>query len=145
MKTSSMKIGRSIRVTLEEATRWYISDNDILRSLALSAYTKKELTNNISYFRSKVCTSNKYINIPIDNNEKYSVLADLDIIAEYLNGNWKKAKTNTGYFLTVEPKSKKIVISYSIYYHVGVTYFKDSESATKALEIIGERIKCLLD
>jgi len=45
---------RNISITLEQAMEWYNSGNAILRTLALSAYTKDELELNYSLIESKV-------------------------------------------------------------------------------------------
>ena len=149
--TNNMEEKRNIKVTLEEAIEWYNSGNNILRTLALSAYTEDELKLNFKYINSKVCNTCICANVPVNEAEEYNTLADLAVIAKFFNGSWKKTTDNTGYFLG--NSMLELVDIYNgvgIYQHktvryAGVVYFRNKEDAVKAVKILGDRVKSLLD
>lgn len=140
---------RNIKVTLEQATEWYNSDNETLRTLALTAYTEEELTLNRDYIFSKVKGLTATL-IPSVDDKKFLALADLTVIAKYFNGSWKKTPNNTGYFLAqfnTESlndiiKGVKIVAHNTVKYP-GIVYFKEKEDLIKAVKIMGDEIKDL--
>ena len=82
-----MEEKRNIKVTLEQAIEWYNSGNSTLRTLALSAYTEDELKLNFKYINSRVCNTGFYVNVPVNEVEKYKTLTDLAIIAKFFNGS----------------------------------------------------------
>ena len=141
---------RNISVTLEQAIGWYISGNDTLKTLALSAYTKEELELNYSLIESKVDQICKNCYIPRDEGRKFQVLAKLATIAKYYNKDWKRTIYNTGYFISnPNPGNGPVDDCYNsvgIYKHIsaqyaGVVYFRNSEDAIKALKILGDEVK----
>lgn len=147
-RTNNME-KRNIKVTLEQATEWYNSDNKILRTLALTVFTEEELTLNRDYIFSKVKGLTATL-IPSVDDKKFLALADLTVIAKYFNGSWKKTPSNTGYFLaqsnTESPdgiiEGIKIVSSSTVKYP-GIVYFKEKEDLIKAVKIMGDKIKDL--
>ena len=153
-RKNNMEEKRNIKVTLEQAIEWYNSDNSILRTLALSAYTEDELKLNFKYINSKVCNTCFCANVPVNEAEKYNTLVDLAVIAKFFNGSWKKTTSNTGYFLSnynnaIGP-AVYICNGVGIYQHnivqyAGIVYFKDWKDAMKAVKILGDRVKNLFD
>ena len=153
-RTNNMEEKRNIKVTLEQAMEWYNSGNSTLRTLALSAYTEDELKLNFKYINSKVCNTCFCANVPVDEAEKYNTLVDLAVIAKFFNGSWKKTASNTGYFLGNYNIGSGPVISIygdvGVYRHntvqyAGIVYFRNQEDATKAIKILGDRVKNLFD
>ena len=135
---------RNISVTLEQAIKWYNSENATLRELALNAYTKEELGLNYSLIESKVdhqvCVCSY---IPRGEGRKFQVLAKLAIIAKYYNKDWKKTNSNIGYFIwKYNDVSSPISISTSsLTQYAGVVYFKNYEDAVTAIKILGDEVK----
>lgn len=146
-----MEEKRNIKVTLEQATEWYNSDNSTLRTLALSAYTEDELEFNIKYIRSKVCNTCLCSTVPANETRKYNTLADLAVIAKFFNDSWKKTTGNTGYFLgnwdgpAIYTCNGIGIYRHNLVHGAGVVYFKNKEDAIKAVKILGERVKSLFD
>lgn len=130
-----MEEERNIKVTLEQAMKWYNSGDSTLRTLALSAYTEDELKLDFKYINSKVCNTCFCASIPVDEAEKYNTLANLAVIAKFFNGSWKKTISNTGYFISNCSGCNDAVCTCNgvdIYQHcsvqhAGVIYFKDKK------------------
>ena len=153
-RTDNMEEKRNIKVTLEQAMEWYNSGNSTLRTLALSAYTEDELKLNFKYINSKVCNTGFYVNVPVNEVEKYKTLTDLAIIAKFFNGSWKKTTSNTGYFLgnynngngpVADICNGVGVYKHNIVQYAGIVYFKNLEDVIKAVKILGNRVKNLFD
>lgn len=152
-RTNNMEEKRNIKVTLEQAIEWYNSGNSTLRTLALSAYTEDELKLNFKYINSKVCNTGFYVNVPVNEVEKYKTLTDLAIIAKFFNGSWKKTINNAGYFISNCSRRNNVACTYNgvdIYQHLcvqhaGIIYFKNKEDVIKAVEILGDKVKRLFD
>ena len=85
---------RNIKVTIEEAYKWYKSGDETLKMLALNAYTKNEL---ISYHLKSTA---EFISlyIPKDKIKKFKILAELSLIASFFNKR-KEIEDNTRYFI----------------------------------------------
>lgn len=144
---------RSVNISLEEAIKWYNSDNEKLKTLALKAYTEDKLKLKLKYLYSKVKNCIYCTFIPKDEADKYDVLAELEVIAKYFNGEWKKTKNNSGYFLGEFIDSNPYLVSsyngIGIYYthdaslYAGVIYFKNLEDIIQAIKILGKKVKNL--
>ena len=141
---------RNISVTLEQAIKWYNSENATLRELALNAYTKDELEpdyNSIDHEVDQICTC---VCIPKCEGKKFQVLAKLATIAKYYNKDWKRTIYNTGYFISnLNPGNGPIdnyykgidVYKHESVYSAGIVYFRNFEDAVKALNILGDEVK----
>lgn len=149
-----MEEERNIKVTLEQAMEWYNSGNSTLSTLALSAYTENELKFDLKYISNKVYNKCIIATVPADKAEKYNILADLEIIAKFFNGSWKKTTNNIGYFLcnfntgcgpVVDTCKGVGIYQHNMVQYAGVVYFRNEKDAIKAVEILGERIKSLFD
>lgn len=157
---NNMEEKRNIEVTFKQATEWYNSGNKTLRTLALIAYTEDELKLNLNYIYNKVLGKEYagvqyvYFSTPTAETRKFNVLGDLAIIAKYFNGDWEKTIYNTGYFFgktNLNLKGLPIINCYNgvdICEHkmgkfAGVVYFKNVENATKAINILGDRVNDL--
>ena len=134
---------RNISVTLEQAIKWYNSENATLRELALNAYTKEELGLNYNSIESKVDHICQCYDIPRGEGRKFEALAKLAIIAKYYNKDWKKTNSNTGYFIWkyTDVSSPISIYTSSLTQYAGVVYFKNYEDAVKALEILGDEAR----
>ena len=157
---------RNITVSLEEAREWYNGENQILRKLALQAYTEKEL-NEPQYFW-EILDSFKVKNLKLDLqmspkdipsilepakeiHKELTLHMKLAFIAKYFNGTWKP-DDKTKYFLAkipssyVLPNSIKLDNGYYIGTHEtvvypGIVYFQKQEDVRKAYEMLKDELR----
>lgn len=157
---------RNITISLEEARNWYNSENQILRKLALQAYTEKEL-NEPQYFW-EILDSFKVKNLKLDLqmspkdipsilepakeiHKELTLHMKLAFIAKYFNGTWKP-DDKTKYFLAkipssyVLPNSIKLDNGYYIGTHEtvvypGIVYFQKQEYVRKAYEMLKDELR----
>ena len=156
---------RNITISLEEARNWYNSENQILRKLALQAYTEKELSEpqNFKEVLESLGVQNLNLNIRLSGKDALSTVKlsngigieigseltlhmKLSLIAKYFNGTWKP-EMNKKYFLAkipssyVLPNSIKLDNGYYIGTHEtvlypGIVYFQKEEYVRKAYEML---------
>ena len=160
-QTSNME-KRNITISLEEARNWYNGENQILRKLALQAYTEKEL-NEPQTFRDVLKAlgiQSLNIGMKVNGKEVSSVeigneLAThirLMFIAKYFNGTWKPEMDKTKYFLGRTPysydipNSAKLDNGYYIGIHArvkcpGIVYFQKEEDVRKAYEMLKDELR----
>ena len=157
---------RNITVSLEEARNWYNGENQILRKLALQAYTEKELSEP-QYFW-EILDSFKVKNLKLDLqmspkdipsilepakeiHKELTLHMKLAFIAKYFNGTWKP-DDKTKYFLAkipssyVLPNSIKLDNGYYIGTHEtvvypGIVYFQKQEHVRKAYEMLKDELR----
>ena len=133
---------RNISVTLEQAIKWYNSENATLRELALNAYTKEELGLNYNSIESQVDHICQCYDIPRGEGRKFEALAKLAIIAKFYNKDWEKTACNIGYFIMkYNDINSTISIGSSIVKYAGIVYFRNYEDAVKAIKILGDEAK----
>lgn len=144
---------KTIEVTLTQAREWYNSDNDALKTLAISTFGEDKLVDTldtiidsigISY---SICTTYK-------NGDKQATLAKLAMIAEYLNGDWQPSNNSPGYFIAkiasykegspsyIDNKAR--IVAHSSVLYPGIVYFKSDALARKAYHMLSELDKLLL-
>ena len=134
---------RNIKVTIEEAYKWYKSGDETLKVLAMSAYTKDEL---ISYHLKSTA---EFISlyIPEDKIKKFKILAELSLIASFFNKR-KEIENDTRYFIGKNNKinydfTNKLFDNIYIFKHInveypGIVYFNSKEDIRKAISMLGE-------
>ena len=153
---------RNITISLEEAREWYNGENQILRKLALQAYTEKELSEpqNFKEVLESLGIQSLNIGMKVNGKEVSSVeigneLAThikLMFIAKYFNGTWKPEMDKTKYFLGRTPysydipNSAKLDNGYYIGIHArvkcpGIVYFQKEEDVRKAYEMLKDELK----
>lgn len=165
-QTSNNMEKRNITVSLEEAREWYNGENQILRKLALQAYTEKELSEP-QYFW-EILDSFKVRNLKLDLqmspknipsilepvkeiHKELTLHMKLAFIAKYFNGTWKP-DDKTKYFLAkiprsyVLPNSIKLDNGYYIGTHEtvvypGIVYFQKQEDVRKAYEMLKDELR----
>lgn len=152
---------RNITISLEEAREWYNSENQILRKLALQAYTEAELSEpqtfrdvlkalGIQSFNIGMKVNGKEISSVEIGNELATHIR-LMFIAKYLNGTWKP-DDKTKYFLAkipssyILPNSIKLDNGYYIGTHEtvvypGIVYFQKQEDVRKAYQMIKDELR----
>lgn len=147
---------RNLEVTLDQAIEWFNGNNETLKTLALTVYTKEELALNINYILSKVKGTTATLISSVD-DPKFIALADLAVIAKYFNGDWRKTTDNTGYFLgksttgftcgSTDIKGTPIanlgIVKHETVMYPGIVYFKNKQDVLKAVKIMGDKIKDL--
>ena len=155
---------RTIKVTLEKAREWYTSDNSILKTLALQAFSAEELkTVSFEYICGVLFTS-KYLNELTDiqkeqlrsiyrrkDYSKISAPKMLRIIAQYFNNGWRKKEYDTGYFFykkenyTYNSHSDKCLdkngwtmMKHDSVIYPTIVYFKNEKDCREAYRILKE-------
>lgn len=134
---------RNIKVTIEEAYKWFNSTDKTLKALALSAYTEKELM----FYRLKSNAETIHLDIPKNKVNKIKILAQLSLMASFYN-NIIKAENNTRYFIGKNEGVNHSIAStlfdnIYIYKHINVTYagiiyFNSEAVLRKAVSLLGE-------
>ena len=153
---------RNITVSLEEARSWYNGENQILRKLALQAYTEAELSEPQNFKEVLKALGIQSINVGMKVNGKevssveigneLAIHIKLMFIAKYFNGTWKPEINKTKYFLAkvpssyVLPSSIKLDNGYYIGTHEtvvypGIVYFQKEENVRKAYEMLKDELR----
>lgn len=153
---------RNITISLEEAREWYNSENQILRKLALQAYTEKELSEPQTFKDVLKSLGIQSLNIGMKVNGKevssveigneLATHIKLMFIAKYFNGTWKPEMDKTKYFLGRTPysydipNSAKLDNGYYIGIHArvkcpGIVYFQKEEDVRKAYQMIKDELR----
>ena len=159
-QTSNMD-KRNITVSLEEAREWYNGENQILRKLALQAYTEKELSEPQTFRDVLKALGIQSLNVGMKVNGKEVSSVEIGnelathirlmFIAKYFNGTWKP-DDKTKYFLAkipssyVLPNSIKLDNGYYIGAHEtvvypGIVYFQKQEDVRKAYQMIKDELR----
>lgn len=144
---------RSVKITIEQAREWINSDNETLKTLALSAYSKEELEEEtLDSIRNKLQISMMGKYIPTKEKRKAETHIDLVTLAHYFNKGWEKKVGDTGYYLQKVPKCEIVAPSYlnvvttddyiikvASYNAIceGTVYFKSHFDLLKACKILG--------
>ena len=152
---------RNITVSLEEAREWYNGESQILRKLALQAYTEKELSEPQTFRDVLKSLGIQSLNVGMKVNGKevssvemgneLAIHIKLMFIAKYFNGTWKP-DDKTKYFLAkiprsyVLPNSIKLDNGYYIGTHEtvvypGIVYFQKQEDVRKAYEMLKDELR----
>lgn len=142
---------RNIKITIEEAHRWFNSTNKTLKTLALSAYTEEELI----FYQLKSNAETIYLDVPKNEINKIKILAQLSLIASTYN-NIIKAENNTRYFIGKNEEINHSLVNtlfdnIYIYKHINVTYagiiyFNSETVLRKAVSLLGkDKIKQLFN
>lgn len=127
---------KELKVLLSKtmARRWYESDDEQLKVLALSVYTKEELEE----LTIEDITTNVQETYP-ELWDKMASMNYIQIVAKYFNGNWKKKDNELGYFYTFDKDVSTFVIrEHNTVTYPGIVYYKDKNTAKKAFEYLYE-------
>ena len=134
---------RNVKITIQQATNWYSSDNDALKELALSAFSRDEII--LYYIKAQSKTVS--LDLPQGQIDKFKTLAQLSVLASYFNSITKIEK-GTKYFLGKNNEVNHSIVTklfdnIYIYKHInvkyaGIVYFNSEEAIKKAVSIIGE-------
>ena len=152
---------RNITISLEEAREWYNSDNKTLRTVALQAYSQKELEEpqtfkelckklgikGINFTVGATAPSTETPNISaLTGVAKYTFL--MGIAARYFNGDefpkigekryfiGRTASRYTDSMVAIELEEGYAVLSHLNVGYPGIIYFKRAEDAKKAFELV---------
>lgn len=85
---------RNVKITIQQAANWYSSNNDTLKALALSAFSRDEII--LYYVKAQSKTIS--LDLPLGQIDKFKTLAQLSLLASYFNSITKIEK-GTKYFL----------------------------------------------
>lgn len=140
---------RNVKITIQQAANWYSSDNDTLKALALSAFSRDEIIIYCIKAQSKTVS----LDLPLGQIDKFKTLAQLSVLASYFN-KLTKIERGTRYFLGKNDEVNHSIVTelfdnIYIYKHInvkyaGIVYFNSEEAIKKAVSMIGEdKIKIL--
>lgn len=134
---------RNVKITIQQAANWYSSNNDALKVLALSAFSRDELI--LYYIKTQSKTVS--LDLPQGQIDKFKTLAQLSVLASYFNSITKIEK-GTKYFLGKNDEVNHSIVTelfdnIYIYKHInvkyaGIVYFNSKEAIKKAVSMIGE-------
>lgn len=134
---------RNVKITIQQAANWYSSNNDTLKALALSAFSRDEII--IYYIKAQSKTVS--LNLPLEQIDKFKTLAQLSVLASYFN-KLTKIERGTRYFLGKNDEVNHSIVTklfdnIYIYKHInvkyaGIVYFNSEEAIKKAVSMIGE-------
>lgn len=149
---NGIKTKACLEVTLEQARKWYESDNEDLKKLALTAFSKEVLVPSLG----EILESEKdwdVLFLPLGASEQTKSLICLQTVANYLNNGWGKTECNIGYFLgkgsSLSGKTETDIKGVYVAMHQnakypGVVYFRTVADAQKAVKILGKKLLPLL-
>ena len=134
---------RNVKITIQQAANWYSSNNNTLKALALSAFSRDEI---ILYY-VKAQSKTVSLDLPKGQIDKFKILAQLSILASYFNSITKIEK-GTKYFLGKNDGVNHSIVTelfdnIYIYKHInvkyaGIIYFNSEKAIKKAVSMIGE-------
>ena len=135
---------RTFNLDINTARQWYLGNDESLQKIALQVYKEEELMDITSLVnKSSVC-----INIPDSvSSEKYHILAELEMYAEYFNS--KSPEKEMKYFLSsrsnVINKSSTcihsiVIMGHSFVRYAGIVYFNSIEDLQKTVSIMGSKL-----
>lgn len=157
---------RNIKVSLEEARKWYNGKDQTLRRLASQVYTENELTEpqTLKEVLEALGVHSLHLNMKLGGKDAASTMKlsqeiginiggeltlhmKLAFIAKYFNGTWEPDVIKTKYFLARThysydlPNSIKLDNNYCIGTHErvmypGIVYFQKQEDVRKAYEML---------
>lgn len=142
---------RNVKITIQQAANWYSSNNDTLKALALSTFSRDELI--LYYIKTQSKTIS--LDLPLGQIDKFKTLAQLSVLASYFNSITKIEK-GTKYFLGKNDGVNHSIVNklfdnIYIYKHInvkyaGIVYFNSEAVLRKAISILGEdKIKQLFN
>lgn len=134
---------RNVKITIQQAANWYSSNNDTLKALALSAFSRDEII--IYYIKAQSKTVS--LDLPLGQIDKFKTLAQLSVLASYFN-KLTKIERGTRYFLGKNDEVNHSIVTklfdnIYIYKHInvnyaGIIYFNSEAAIKKAVSMIGE-------
>lgn len=149
---NGIKTKACLEVTLEQARKWYESDNEDLKKLALTAFSEEVLVPSLG----EILESEKdwdVLFLPLGASEQTKSLICLQTVANYLNNGWGKTECNIGYFLgkgsslsgkaETDIKGVYVAMHQNVKYP-GIVYFRTVADAQKAVKILGKKLLPLL-
>ena len=135
---------RSVKITIEQAREWVDSDNETLKTLALSAYSKEELEEEtLDSIGNKLQLSMMGKYIPTKEKRKAEIHINLITLAHYFNKGWEKkvpkCEIVDSSYLNVVTNDDYIIRIFS--YNAiceGTVYFRSHFDLLKACKILGK-------
>lgn len=143
---------RNVSIDLNKAKEWFNKGGE-LKEIALQAYTKEELENNLctsweEYANRFPCTASIVKNIVL--NPKYKALIKLILLRDHYNEGWEpdwtSDTTKYGVYLRYSVVFKKIIIDTDYTSHCKrVLTLKTRELADKYISHFGDIIRAAED
>ena len=129
-----------LEVTLEQARKWYESDNEDLKKLALTAFSEEVLVPSLG----EILESEKDWDVLFLGASEQTKC--LQTVANYLNNGWGKTEYTISLervLLYLETDIKGVAMHQNVKYP-GVVYFRTVADAQKAVKILGKKLLPLL-
>lgn len=133
---------KPVEITLDEARKWYDSNDPVLQMLATQAWGDECKTITYDEIDSKVRTAPAIIET-CDTLTTH-VINKLQNIAKFYNKDWTPANEGTKYFISFNHKRGEwAVIKHESVKYLGLVYFKNGRDAERAIEILRDDLKLL--
>ena len=151
---NNMEEKRNVAISLEEAREWYKSGNNVLKTIALKAYSENELAG-YEYMKGQISTIRNAGELPYSERGKWDTIHKLAIVAKYYNGSWEMKAGKTGYFIGKSSMGGSAVVQQvnltdgiAIYEHrtvqyAGIVYFKNAQDAKEAAKLLFDELSLL--
>lgn len=119
-------------LSLEMAKKWYKSDDNTLKTLALNVYTKEELTElTLEEIISEIDETRYSDRI----NQSIAYL-NISIIADYFNNYWRKENNVIGYFWNYNDNTDRWELrEHNTVTYTGIIYYRTKDAANKAFKL----------
>ena len=121
-------------LSLAMAKRWYKSNDESIKTLALSVYTKEELEK-VTIDDIKNAIDNDTFNKLV---KQSNAVLNIILIANYFNKDYKKTDGVIGYFWIKDRYNKWDLKVHESVTYPGIIYYKDAKIAESAFEIAKE-------
>nr|DAI59030.1 MAG TPA: hypothetical protein [Crassvirales sp.] len=151
---NNMEEKRNVSISLEEAREWYKSGNNVLKTIALKAYSENEIAG-YEYMKGQISLIKTACELPYSERGKWDTLHKLAIMAKYYNGSWEMKAGKTGYFIGKSSMGGSAVVQQvnltdgiAIYEHrtvqyAGIVYFKNAQDAKEAAKLLFDELNLL--
>lgn len=151
---NNMEEKRNVSISLEEAREWYKSGNNVLKTIALKAYSENELAG-YEYMKGQISLIKTACELPYSERGKWDTLHKLAIMAKYYNGSWEMKAGEAGYFIGKSSMGGSAVVQQvnltdgiAIYEHrtvqyAGIVYFKNAQDAKEAAKLLFDELNLL--
>lgn len=131
---------RTIKITKKQARDWYNSENKVLKTLALSAFSEEELNTFIDIVGN---IGLSVIRFPSNNYKKYDVLGKIALLAEVYNKGKQVKDNETGYFFYKDKHNEIKVTKHESVKYPGIIYFRYEKDVYKVINILNDELNNL--
>ena len=128
---------RTIQVSLDTARQWYKSGNTALKELALSVFTKEELTFSVESLYKDIIEVE--IKVSATNADVLTALDKLRLLAEYFEEKYTvKSSRGSRFFFSGMDKGEILVSTHDSVRYPGIVYFRSRQDVLLALRELSD-------